>query len=191
MKKAIILHGRPRKEEYFNYERPSQSNSHWLPWLQNQLIVNGIMAQAPEVYKPYVPRYENWAAEIDRYNPNKNTLLVGHSCGGGMIIQWLSKNRDMHVGKVVLVAPWIDIERDDWPAFDFALDGDLASRTKGLTIINSDDDSEEIQASVNELRKKLNGVKYMEFKNRGHFTISKMPDGTFPELLDECLKVDN
>jgi predicted alpha/beta hydrolase family esterase len=189
MKNAIILHGRPRKEEYFSPERPSQSNSHWLPWLQNQLIINGILTQTPEIYKPYEPRYESWAAEIERYKPDTNTLLVGHSCGAGMIIQWLSKNLEARVGKVVLVAPWIDVEKDDWPAFDFKLDTDLAKRTKGLTIFHSDNDDIEMQSTLDYLKKNLKNFKYCEFHDYGHFTTNGMKGrNDFPELLDECIE---
>lgn len=189
MKKAIILHGRPYKnEEYFNLAVASPSNSHWLPWLQKQLVTKGILAQTPEILEPYDPKYENWAREIEKQNPDEETIMVGHSCGGGMIVQWLSKNKDKKVGKVVLVAPWIDLEKDDWPAFDFEIDTDLVQRTAGLTIFHSADDAEEIQTSVKELRSKLKGAKYREFVDKGHFTMSKMPDGTFPELLQECLK---
>ncbi|MEX1995466.1 MAG: alpha/beta fold hydrolase [Candidatus Saccharimonadales bacterium] len=188
MKNAIILHGRPTRSEYLIDDYPSPSNSHWLLWLQRELLRKRVLAQTPEAKNPYKPSYESWAREIERYNPDKNTILVGHSCGGGMIVQWLSKNPDRKVGKVVLVAPWIDIEKEDWPAFDFEIDENLVARTAGLTIFHSIDDVEEIQTSVKELRQKLKGAKYVEFKDKGHFTHHYMPDDTFPELLEECLK---
>jgi predicted alpha/beta hydrolase family esterase len=188
MKNAIILHGRPKQEAYYDSMRPSQSNSHWLPWLQQQLLLKDILAQTPEIFQPYKPVYENWAREIERYNPTQETILIGHSCGGGMIVQWLSRNAQARVGKVVLVAPWIDLEKEDWPAFDFTLDENLANRTAGLTIFHSVDDVEEIQTSVKELRQKVKGSIYVEFTGRGHFTHHYMPDDTFPELLKECLK---
>lgn len=186
-KNAIILHGRPSKTQYYSDIHPSESNSHWLPWLQKQLIIKGILAQTPEIFKPYEPRYQNWAREIERYSPGPETILVGHSCGGGMITQWLSKNPEVKVGKVVLVAPWIDIEKDDWPAFDFELDPNLVSRTASLTIFHSTDDVDEIQTSVKRLRETLVDATYREFEGKGHFTHHYMPDDIFPELLEECL----
>lgn len=39
-KSAIILHGMPSKEEYFSPAYASPSNSHWLPWLQKNLLIN-------------------------------------------------------------------------------------------------------------------------------------------------------
>lgn len=187
MKNAIILHGRPSKIEYLSGKWPSQSNSHWLPWLQKELILNGILAQTPEIAEPYNPKYENWAEAIERHTPSPDTTLVGHSCGGGMVVQWLSKNPEAKVGKVILVAPWVDLEKDDWPAFDFEIDENLVERTGGLTIFHSTDDVAEIQTSVKELREKLKGAKYQEFEGKGHFTHHYMPDDTFPELLKECL----
>lgn len=188
MKNAIILHGRPPKKEYFEEDVPSPSNFHWLPWLQRELLRNGVLAQAPEAFQPYEPRYENWAMQIERFSPSKETILVGHSCGAGMIVQWLSKNSDLRVGKVVLVAPWIDVEKDDWPAFDFVLDSNIAARTAGLTIFHSLDDSPEIKSSVEVLRNKLINCSYIEFENYGHFTLSSMRTAEFPELLEECLR---
>ena len=58
MKTAVILHGMPSKEEYFNESSPAQSDKHWLPWIQRQLIVNGIFAQGIEFPEPYEPVYE-------------------------------------------------------------------------------------------------------------------------------------
>jgi predicted alpha/beta hydrolase family esterase len=187
MKRAIILHGRPGRDEYLVDNYPSPSNSHWLPWLQRELLRKGILAQAPEALNPYKPTYEAWRQAIEYFKPDEETILVGHSCGGGMIVQWLSKNPQARVGKVVLVAPWIDLEKEDWPAFDFEIDQHLSSRTAGLTIFHSTDDVEEIQTSVEELKAKLRDFKYVEFENMGHFTHRKLPDDTFPELLEECL----
>lgn len=188
MKTAIILHGRPGKDEYLISQWPSPSNSHWLPWLQRELLRKGILAQTPEALNPYKPTYDAWKQAIESYKPDKETILVGHSCGGGMIVQWLSKNSDIKVGKVILVAPWIDVEKEDWPAFDFEIDPNIAVRTAGLTIFHSLNDAAEIVTSVEKLCASLKKFKYVEFEGRGHFTQKYMPDNTFPELLEECLE---
>jgi len=49
MKTAIILHGMPSKKEYYNPKSSAQSNKHWLPWIQRQLILNDVLAQTPEL----------------------------------------------------------------------------------------------------------------------------------------------
>lgn len=189
MKNAILLHGRPTRERYFSPQYPSDSNAYWFPWLQKQLLIYGIHAQTPEIPEPYNPRYENWAKEIERYDPSPDTILVGHSCGGGAIVRWLSENKDAQVGKVVLVAPWIDIEKDDWPLFDFKIDADIAARTKGITIFHSTNDAPEIVSSVKLLRDTIRQAKYREFENYGHFMFlneSEKVEG-FPALLQELI----
>lgn len=187
MKTAILLHGRPNKQEYFRQDTPSMSNSHWFSWLQKQLLINGIFAQTPEILEPYNPKYENWVKELERYELTPETILVGHSCGGGVLVRWLSENKDVRVGKVVLVAPWIDVEKDDWPLFDFTIDPDIAKRTAGLTIFHSTDDSPEIASSVKEIRKTVKHIKYREFEGYGHFTYGSLKSEKFPELLQEIL----
>jgi predicted alpha/beta hydrolase family esterase len=109
MNNAIIVHGMPYKEqEYYNASAPSPSNSHRIPWLQNQLLVRDREAFTPEMFHAYDPQYHIWQREFERFDINENTVLVGHSCGGGFLLRWLSEHPDVHIKKLVLVAPWID-----------------------------------------------------------------------------------
>jgi predicted alpha/beta hydrolase family esterase len=188
MKNAIILHGRPTKAEYYSDKYPSMSNSHWLPWLQKQLLNNDIFTATPEVPLAYEPLWDRWVKEVGRYDLTPETILVGHSCGGGFWVRYLSEHPDLRVGKVVLVAPWIDVEQEDPNKFfDFTIDPKIASRTKQLILFNSKDDVTEIQTSVNKLRQEVIDLDYREFEGKGHFTHKYMPDDTFPELLAELL----
>ncbi|MDB5164485.1 MAG: hypothetical protein JWL89_111, partial [Candidatus Saccharibacteria bacterium] len=151
------------------------------------LLINGVHAQTPEIKEPYAPKYENWVREIERFEITPETILVGHSCGEGALVRWLSENKDIKVGKVVLVAPWIDVEKDDWPLFDFTIDPDIADRTAGLTIFHSDNDGPEMQSTSAVLKKTLNNYEHVEFHGYGHFTQRGMNTGEFPELLQACL----
>jgi uncharacterized protein len=188
MKNAILLHGRPSKEEYYKPGRPNPSNAHWFPWLQGQLLKSNIFAVTPEVPLAFEPLWERWVKEVERFEIGQDTTLVGHSCGGGFWARYLSEHPDLKVGKVVLVAPWIDVEQEDPNKFfDFKIDPNLVGRTKELVIFNSTDDVEEIQSSVRVLREQLKNAKYKEFEGLGHFTHKKLPSDTFPELLAECL----
>ena len=49
MKTAIIIHGYNDQSEFEDTTRPAASNDHWMPWLQRQLLLNGIEAQTPEM----------------------------------------------------------------------------------------------------------------------------------------------
>lgn len=189
MKNAIILHGMPSREEYIDPTTPSLSNAHWFPWLQKQLLVNSIIAQTPEIPDSYNPDYKIWKKEIERFDFTPETILVGHSCGGGFFVRFLSENKNLKVGKVVLIAPWIDPFRDDTTDFfDFEIDSDLANRTKGITIFDSDDDYDSIKESIRILQDKIPGINNKKFHNLGHFTQKSMGKLEFPELLELILK---
>lgn len=141
--------------------------------------------------RPWQPRYSVWKKEFERFDITPQTVLVGHSCGGGFLVRWLSENKDRHVGKVVLVAPWLNPNNnprgDTADFFDFAIDPELAGRTAGVTIFNSDNDKPSIQESVTILRDKIDNIGYKEFHNYGHFCLRDMGTVEFPELLQELV----
>jgi predicted alpha/beta hydrolase family esterase len=189
MKTAILLHGKPSQEEYYSPDVPSLSNSHWFPWLQKQLLIHDIATQTPEIPNSWDPHYPTWSAELERYDITPETILVGHSCGGGFLVRWLSEHPEVRVGKVVLVAPWLDPDREDTTDFfDFTIDPTLADRTSGLTIFNSDNDYASIHKTVQILRDAIPDIAYREFHRYGHFTLTAMKTEPFPELRDELIQ---
>lgn len=191
MKHAIIVHGTCSRKEYFSDEKPSLSNQNWIPWLQKQLLMRDITAYAPDMPHAYKPDYALWKREVERLPIGPETMLVGHSTGGGFWARWLSEHPDVRVGKVVLVAPWLDpnnIKKTTF--FDFRFDTGLVERTQGLTIFHSDNDHLGIHWSVDTFREKLPGHQYKEFHNYGHFCFEDMQSMAFPELLDELLITD-
>ena len=188
MKSAIILHGMPSKEEYYDISSKTQSSSHWLPWIQKQLIVSGILAQTPELPHPYEPKYEDWLDVFKQLTLNEETMLVGHSCGAGFLIRYLSEN-SVHVGKVALVAPFLDKKYSDATAlfFEFIVDKDFVSKTKEVKVFYSTDDEQDILESVKLLKEQVKDIRYVEFTNKGHFTYGTMKTEEFPELKDFLL----
>ncbi|MEK7519809.1 MAG: alpha/beta hydrolase [Patescibacteria group bacterium] len=186
MKTAIILHGMPSKKEYFNSKSQAQSSKHWLPWLQRQLILKGALAQTVELPEPYKPVYKKWRSAFEQFILRKDTMLIGHSCGAGFLVRWLSENKKIKVGKVALVAPWLD--PDHWLKtgfFNFTIDPNLAKRTHELIIFVSKDDNCEMLKSVKMLKETLKGgnITVKEFTDKGHFTFGDMKTEKFPELL--------
>jgi predicted alpha/beta hydrolase family esterase len=182
MQNAIILHGTCSRKEYYSSDMPALSNQHWIPWLQKQLLMRDIVAYAPDVPLAFKPDYEIWRHEAEHYDIGPETMLVGHSTGGGFWVRYLSEHPDVHVGKAVLVAPWLDpnnIKKTTF--FDFEIDPDLVKRTAGLTIFASDNDHLGIRWSVETFRDKLPGHRFREFHEYGHF----MDIDEFPELRDE------
>lgn len=189
MKNAIILHGGPSKREYYDVDAPSMSNAHWVPWLQAQLLKADIPTASPEVPWSFDRNWKVWQKEVERYDIGPETILIGHSTGAGFFIKYLSINKNLKVGKVILVAPWLDPDREHTKNFfdDFEIDPEFPSRTGGVTIFNSDNDQDSVQKTVKIVRGKVANIKYVEFHNYGHFIHEDMKTLKFPELLDEAV----
>lgn len=185
MKTAIILHGMPSRENYYDADRPdSQSNSHWIPWLQQKLLQRDILTQAPEMPEPYEPDYKKWCEIFDQFKLDSETDLIGHSAGAGFLVRYLSEH-DVKVGKVVLVAPWINPDQvPETDMFDnWQIDDDLAHKAEKIYIVYSTDDDQEIIDSVHILRDKI-PAEIIECQNKGHFTFSSMKTREIPEVLN-------
>ncbi len=185
MKNAIILHGGPDKEEYYDLNTPSESNAHWIPWLQSQLIKHDIPTVTPEVPYSFDRNWKVWNREVERFDITSETILVGHSTGAGFFIKYLSIHPEITVDKVILVAPWLDPDKEHTINFfdDFEIDPNLVSRTKGVMVLYSDDDQQNVLKTVEIIRQKIKGVVFKEFHNYGHFCIEDMKTTEFPELL--------
>lgn len=184
MNNAVILHGMPSREEYFDPYNPSESNKHWLPWTQKQLVIHDILAQTPELPTPYEPEYEKWLDVFKRFHIDEHTILIGHSCGAGFLVRWLSEN-NIKVGTVILVAPFLDPDGDEVKSdfFDFQISKKLSKNTKNLCIFYSTDDNQEILTSVEQILVSDDKIESRKFTDKGHFTYDDMKTEKFPELL--------
>lgn len=187
---AILVPGRPDKDEHYDPKRPSNSEDHWFSWLKRQLILKDIHTVSIEPPFPFRPRYDEWKKEFERFDILPDTILVGHSCGGGFLVRYLSEHGDARVGRVALVAPWINPDNnpvsDTADFFDFAIDPDFPSRTKGVTVFISSDDVPSVLQTVAILKEKVTGLQLNEYTDKGHFTFNSMGTREFPDLL-ECL----
>ncbi|MCA9345875.1 alpha/beta hydrolase [Candidatus Saccharibacteria bacterium] len=191
MRNAIIVHGFPQKSEYESDSFVAPNHNHWLPWLQKELLKRDIYAEAPIMPEAYMPDYEKWKKAVERCDHiGEDTIIVGHSCGGGFWVRYLSEHPELKVGKVVLVAPWIDPEGSLPTKFhqEYNIDADMVARTKGITIFSSDNERHEsVVQSIKILDENINNLKIVGFHNYGHFCLSDMKTDEFPELLQEVL----
>ena len=185
MKNAILIHGKANEAKYYDASLASPSNASWLPWLQKQLLLHDILAQTPEMPLPYQPEYNAWCKEFERFDVADDTILIGHSCGGGFLLRWLSEHPDVRAGTVVLVAPWLDPDRtgNTGSFFDFALDALLTKRVAKLTIFNSTDDFDGIKTSIEMIKTAIPHLRVKDFEGYGHF----VEITEFPELAAEVL----
>jgi predicted alpha/beta hydrolase family esterase len=192
MKNAILVPGRPDRDVYYDPSRPTNSNDYWFPWLSKQLMMKDIFTVSLEIPNPWQPRYDVWKKELERFELMPDTLLVGHSCGGGFLVRYLSENQGLHVGRVILVAPWVNPNNkphsDTADFFMFDMDKKIASRTKGLSVFYSTDDSSDVLKTVDLIRQNIEGIRFREFSDKGHFMIGDLGSVEFPELVEECLR---
>lgn len=189
MRNAIIVHGKPSKEIYYSADYPTSSNFAWIPWLQKQLVIKDIKADAPEMPFAYEPEYPVWCQEFERFDITPTTMLIGHSAGGGFLVRWLSEHPDINVDKVALVAPSIDPDRKSLTGFcDFVIDTKLAERVNDIVIFVSDGDSEGIHKSVQILQDTIPELRVIVLPGHGHFIPAHMGGSVeFPELADYLL----
>lgn len=184
---AILVPGRPDKDEHYDPKWPSNSDNHWFPWLMRQLILQDIHAVSIELPFPFRPRYDAWKKEFERFDITPETILVGHSCGGGFLIRYLSEHPELKVGRVALVAPWINpfdkptAETADF--FKFTIDPNFPSRATSVTVLYSTDDSADVNKTVEILKEQTTGIDFREYADKGHFVIGSMGTQQFPELL--------
>lgn len=187
MKNAIIIHGMPSEEQYVAAGRRA-ADDHWIPWIKERLEREGIETHAPEMPEPYKPVYERWSGVFEALPIGPDTILIGHSCGGGFLVRWLSENK-VAVGQVVLVAPWVDPTKKFAPDFfDFSIDTHLASRTKAITLFISEDDDRDELITCEILATHIEGLVVKRFTDYGHFTLGGMGTNEFPELLEHILQ---
>lgn len=194
MKNAILVHGWNTRQEFFDSTKPTASNDHWFPWLTKQLMIRGYKVDVPEMTQYDQSTYESWKREFERYDITPDTLLVGHSCGGGFLVRYLSEH-DIKVGRVILVAPWLGVmdgelqsETFNQDFFDFTPERTLATKTTSLHLLVSDDDFDDIHQSVAMLRESLDDLQFIELKGMGHFTRTSLGTEEFPELLVACIQ---
>lgn len=191
MRQVILIHGMPDKEEYYDSNNESSSNRQWLPWIQKELSRKDILCQTPEMPRPYEPNYNAWCEVFKQFNISNETTLVGHSCGGGFLLRYLSEYSEIRPKRVILVAPWIDTEpyelEEGNDFFNFEIDKNLTSRTELHVFISSDDYAPMIRTEQM-IGHALPNTNWHRYTDKGHFCEEDLGTEEFPELLEEILK---
>ena len=193
MKRAIIIHGWSKFEDWRQLDRPSPSNEAFIPWLSKQLMVRRIHPIAIEMPNSYAPNYEIWKKELERFELDEETILVGWSCGGGFLLRYLSEN-NIRVRKLVLLSPWIgtfDNDKDryefDESFFDFNLSENIYERVlEDIILLEAEDEVKEVLMSIEKIKSKLKNINYKIVEGSGrHFFEENQP-----VVLEEILRSD-
>ena len=72
---CIIIHGcPPSSDELININDPGTYYKHWIPYIKNNLIHKGIDTETPLMPTPWVPDYETFKKEFEKYLVSENTI---------------------------------------------------------------------------------------------------------------------
>lgn len=182
---CIIIHGCPDEEEV---GEAKTYDKHWMPWIKQQLIQQGIPTQSPQMPRPWEPDYEAFKQEFEKCHVTEETILIGHSCGCAFLVRWLGETKRT-VAKLILVAPWKIPSSDDEGRkafYNYPIDETIKTRVKEIIMFTADNEEAEGKESLQMFHQALGG-RVIELSGRGHYTQTDMGSGTFPELLTVLL----
>lgn len=181
--RIIILHGCPPSEQLV-----TPIKHRWMNWLEERLIEKGVQAIAPNLPDSWNPLYTEWKKSFEKYPVTKDTMLIGHSCGGAFLVRWLLEN-NIKVKKLILVAPAkipegeADTRKD---LYNFTLPNDATHIADEIVIFTSNDFPHHLKSL--EMYKASLKPRVIKLENKLHFLYFQMNTNEFPELLKEVLK---
>ena len=154
----------------------------WKYWLQfTSEFEHDVLMQMPEFPHAHalLMKYDEWEKIMDRQDINPDTVLIGHSAGGGFVLKYISKHPELKIKQAVLVAPWLDVE--DFQPFgfyrDMHLDNRMIAQTRnGIDVMISDDDDSYIKASCEKIESNMPDVNMHRFSGYGHFVRPELPE---------------
>lgn len=177
----VFCHGVMGPDENWN-DRQYYENKGWKDWLQFQIEKDhDVVMQIPHFPHAHalLMKYDEWEKIMDFQDINENTILIGHSAGGGFVLKYLAKHPDLRVRQIVLVAPWVDAEDFQPYGFynNFNLDNNIINQAQfGCDLMISDDDYPHILSSFDKIMAKMPDIRVHKFSRRGHFLDNTLPD---------------
>ncbi|PCI21280.1 hypothetical protein COB64_00150 [Candidatus Wolfebacteria bacterium] len=186
-KRVILVHG---------WEGDPQS--HWFPWLTNELNNRDFDVISPVMPNSEVSNFDEWISALMEVTPvlNEETYFVGHSIGCLAIIHFLQKN-NKKIGGAVFVAGYFDLtdvvigrEREvtePWLQLPINFEMVRATSNKFITILSDNDEDVPLDITKEKFEKKLHAKVIVEH-NKGHFTEG---DGVteLPSVLESILEI--
>lgn len=100
------------KEIYIVHGWEGSPRNDWMPWAKKELTKLSYEVHIPEMPDTSHPKISTWVAFLKKVikNPNKKTILIGHSIGCQTILRYLETlPENQKVDKVILVAGWITL----------------------------------------------------------------------------------
>lgn len=112
-KRVLIIHG---------WE--SNSREHWFLEEKSRLEKLGYEVVVPDMPDAFHPKREEWVKVIKAFNPDKDSLLIGHSLGGVAILRHLEETNNK-IGKCIFIATPIRKLGKGYEEIENFLEGDF------------------------------------------------------------------
>ena len=164
-----------------------------LRWLKSELEKNDFDVIVPEMPDSEKPKIETWVLKLKEIvkEPDKDTILVGHSIGCQTILRYLEKlHPTLRVGGIVFIAPWFTLSNlesdEEWQIADPWLNTSIRrtgiiKHIPKITAIFSNNDPYVPSENIEVFKEKFNTEVIIEHE-KGHFTAA---DGV--EKLESAL----
>lgn len=91
-KRILIIHG-----------WGSNSGEHWFLEEKERLEKLGYEVVVPDMPNTLYPKQNEWVAVVRNFNPDENSVLIGHSLGGTTILRFLEEAKNK-IGECIFVA---------------------------------------------------------------------------------------
>ncbi|MBS3903066.1 MAG: alpha/beta hydrolase [Anaplasmataceae bacterium] len=184
-RRVIIIHGCSSAPEEKLPETRTY-DKHWIPWIEKELLARNIAVETPLMPSPWAPDFEEWRKKLNQFLIDKDTVLVGHSCGAAFLVRWLGEEK-REISKLILVAPWKISEGGKKNFYDYPVDESIKSRIDEITMFTADNEEKAGKESLMIFQQSLKG-RVIELEGRGHYTFDEMKTEEFPELLEEIVR---
>ncbi|MBE9389910.1 RBBP9/YdeN family alpha/beta hydrolase [Vagococcus salmoninarum] len=183
MPQIYLIHG------YNSYQ-----DSHWFPWLQNELAKVKLSSHFIQLPEPGNPQKDQWLKTLATQLPelNEGTYFVAHSLGCLTLLTYLSQlPKPVKIGGVILVAGFKESipampELDQFIGEPLALDQLVDSISYRCVISAADDEIVPTEASQR-LAQELQ-ADFQQLPTGGHFLAEEGID-QLPALLKLLLKI--
>ena len=187
---CIIIHGCPSDEERAKDPKTRTYDKHWIPWLKKELEKKGIETKTPLMPTPWDADYDSWKKEIVKLDIQVDSILVGHSCGGGFLVRWIDESKKKFK-RLVLVSPGKAGKSRSKGTGNLYGNKTITNLNRyvkdEIIIFTSNDDIPQHIKGAFEYKKEL-PAKVILLRDQGHFTQEDMGTVEFPELLEEILR---
>lgn len=179
MKAAIIIHG-----------TGGHPGENWFPWLKEQLKKYGYDVIVPQFPTPENQNPKAWLEVFKKYENrlDKDTILIGHSCGGAFLLRVLEANKAKVKASVFVAASagvkpikYYEIDR---PFVEAPFGWEKIRDSSGhFFVFHSEDDPLICIGNGEKIAEEL-GVDLIRLKDAGHFN-SKAGYDKFDLLLEK------